>query len=100
MEGVGKTCVAASAGVAVAGMVQMAATAAVPTAMAYFGTVVYGLGTIHAAGGVAGSNYYDYSQLATLQALGSAYLLGPVGITGAVVGVAGYAAFQVLSSQR
>ncbi|EQC29561.1 hypothetical protein SDRG_12570 [Saprolegnia diclina VS20] len=63
-------------------LLSVGAAAAVPTAMSYFGTVVSGVGTIHAAGGVA----------ATLQASsvalwsGSALLYG--GATGVASGVA------------
>jgi hypothetical protein len=57
MEEIGKTCAAAGAGVGVAAVAQGVATATVPVAMSTFGTVVSGVGTIHAAGGVAGKEF-------------------------------------------
>jgi hypothetical protein len=50
MEGVA----AAGVGVVGATATQLIAGAAVPYAMSAFGTVVSGVGTLHAAGGVAG----------------------------------------------
>lgn len=67
----------AAVGGAVAGVSQSAAGALVPWAMSTFGTVVPGVGTIHAAGGAA----------ATLQSF-AAMSAGPLVAGGVVVGAA------------
>ena len=71
--------VALGAGVGATGgaAVQVIAGYLVPVAMSYFGTVVSGVGTLHAAGGVA----------ATLQTIAAASVT-TVAVPGALVGAA------------
>ncbi|EQC28033.1 hypothetical protein SDRG_14129 [Saprolegnia diclina VS20] len=68
-------------GVAAPLFASMGAAAAVPAAMSYFGTVVSGVGTLHAAGGIAATLQ------ATSVALGSSSALLYGGAVGAVSGV-------------
>jgi hypothetical protein len=63
--------------------VQAAAGAAVPAVMSLTGTVVKGVGTLHAAGGLS----------ATLQAI-AAGSLGPSAVVAGAAGVAGYWAYK------
>ncbi|KAJ0390584.1 hypothetical protein P43SY_012073 [Pythium insidiosum] len=69
-----------AAGLAAVPLVATGAGLLVPTAMSYFGTVVSGVGTIHAAGGVAATLQYTAATYATT----SAAAMG--GAAGAAVG--------------
>jgi len=67
-----KTVIASASGVGAVASVQVAAAAIVPGAMSFFGTIVPGVGTIHASGGVA----------ATLQCFSVASVAMPAAIAG------------------
>ncbi len=83
MENLDLQSVAVVAGLGVAGAVALpvvgvGAGALVPWAMSTFGTVISGVGTIHAAGGVA----------ATLQATSAALVTTKAAAIGAAIGAA------------
>ncbi|CAK4108621.1 unnamed protein product [Aphanomyces euteiches] len=70
-----------SAGVALAGV---GAGALVPTAMSYFGAVVPGVGTLHAAGGVAATLQWTAATLGSASTVAWGGAIG--GAVGSVVG--------------
>ncbi|TMW62251.1 hypothetical protein Poli38472_009744 [Pythium oligandrum] len=69
-EGYGKIVAGAAIGAAALPLAGVAAGALVPAAMSTFGTVVPGVGTLHAAGGVAATLQWASATLYTASAVG------------------------------
>ena len=78
----GRIAAGVTVGVAVVSAVPFIAGALVPIAMSTFGTVISGVGTIHAVGGVA----------ATLQTVSTVSGLTAAAVGASAGGAAGYAA--------